>query len=210
MLCPIPTSGCGMSSRFWLIRCIRSLVWSHQLAGEKKRKKEKKNGVSCVLPTALAAPFFPVRVGREELDGPYGRCPESSRSRRPTGPGSTCRRSRWSGCARRSARRARAGRPTAARTVPSEVSRDGTSETTVRYPRQTAGTLLNDGWRASLTLGNPLAWAAMMVTSPGRGSGLSSGIYCLTASRGRSASPLAVAATYSREWWQSTVCCTTR
>ena len=34
---------------------------------------------------------------------------------------------------------------------------------------------------AGFTLGKPLAWAAMMVTSPGLGVGLSVGMYCFTA-----------------------------
>lgn len=32
MLWPIPTIGCGMSSCFWLIRFIKSLAWSVQVA----------------------------------------------------------------------------------------------------------------------------------------------------------------------------------
>ena len=37
MLCPTPTSGCGISSRFWSIRAARSLVLSHQLAAAVRR-----------------------------------------------------------------------------------------------------------------------------------------------------------------------------
>lgn len=50
----------------------------------------------------------------------------------------------------------------------------------------------------------------MIVTSPGFGVGLSSGIYCFTASLGVSESPCAVAATYSLVWHPVTVCSTTR
>lgn len=47
------------------------------------------------------------------------------------------------------------------------------------------------------TLGKPFACPPMIVTSPGFGFGLLSGIYCLTTNFGTSSSPFAVAVAYS-------------
>lgn len=64
--------------------------------------------------------------------------------------------------------------------------------------------------RSDLTFGNPLACAPMIVTSPGCGFGLSSGMYCFTARESVSSCSLAVAAGYSRIYWLGRTCSTTR
>lgn len=60
------------------------------------------------------------------------------------------------------------------------------------------------------TLGKPLACAAMMVTSPRCGLGLSRGIYCFTAKWRVSSCSFAVAPGYSLICWHGTTCSTMR
>jgi hypothetical protein len=70
---------------------------------------------------------------------------------------------------------------------------------------------LNVGPRGALhALTKPFAWPPMIVASPGLGSGLFSGIYCLTARCRTSSCSLAVAWAYSRMCWHGTKCSTMR